>query len=124
MECITTRKGEIQLKLNFGILLQFWSDCSRIISEKELPFSIELLLHFCQKSVAWDFPGGPMVKTLPSSGEGVGLICSWGLRSHVLRGQKPPKHKNKNQGKTKKSQEQHCDKLDEDFRNVHIRKNL
>ena len=26
---------------------------------------------------SWDFPGGPVVKTSPSSAGGVGLILSW-----------------------------------------------
>ena len=31
----------------------------------------------------WDFPGHPMVKTLPSNAGGVGLIPGWALRSHM-----------------------------------------
>lgn len=92
MECITTRKGEIQLKLNLAYCSNFGLTAPELFLKKELPFSIELFLYFCQKSVAWDFPGGPMVKTLPSSGEGAGSICgSWELRSHVPCGQKTPK---------------------------------
>ena len=37
----------------------------------------------------WDFPGGPVVKTSPSSAGGVGSIPGPGeLRSHMPRGQK------------------------------------
>ena len=30
------------------------------------------------KSNEWDFPGGPVVKTLPSNARDVGLIPGWG----------------------------------------------
>ena len=39
----------------------------------------------------WDFPGGPVVRILPSSSEGVGLISDLELRSHM-----PCEHKNQN----------------------------
>ena len=41
----------------------------------------------------WDFPSGPVVKTLPSSAGGVGLIPGRGTKiSHALWPKKP-KHK-------------------------------
>ena len=79
------------MKPSFGVLLQFWSDCSRTISGKEFPFSIELLLYFCQKSVDLGLPGGSMAKMLPSSGEGVGVISSRELRSSCIVVKKSPK---------------------------------
>ena len=39
-----------------------------------------------------DFPGGPVVETLPSNAECEGQIAGWKLRSHMPCGQKP-KHK-------------------------------
>ena len=35
-----------------------------------------------------DFPGGPVVKTLPSDAGGAGLIAGVELRSHMPRGHK------------------------------------
>ena len=42
-----------------------------------------------------DFPGGPVVKTLPSNAGGAGSVPGRELRSHIPRGQKKnkPKHK-------------------------------
>ena len=34
------------------------------------------------------FPGGPMVKTLPSNTKGVGSIPVWDLRTHIPHSQK------------------------------------
>ena len=33
----------------------------------------------------WEFPGGPVVKTLPSNAGGEGLIPGQGSRSHMLQ---------------------------------------
>ena len=35
-----------------------------------------------------DFPGGPVVKTLPSNAGGLGSIPGWGSKSHMPRNQK------------------------------------
>ena len=35
----------------------------------------------------WDFPGSPMVKTLPSKGAvSTGSISDWGTKFHMQRG--------------------------------------
>ena len=36
----------------------------------------------------WDFPGGPVVKTLPFNAGGLGSIPGWGTRSHMPQSQK------------------------------------
>ena len=41
----------------------------------------------------WDFPGGPVVKTLPSSAGGVGLIPGRGTKIAHALWPKKPKHK-------------------------------
>ena len=49
----------------------------------------------------WDFPGDPVVKTLPSNARGVGSIRSWGPKiSHALQ----PTNQNI-------KQKQYCNKL-------------
>ena len=40
---------------------------------------------------SWDFSGGPVVKTLPSNGGGVGSIPGWGTQ--VLHATKPTKQR-------------------------------
>ena len=41
---------------------------------------------------SWDFPGGPMVKTLPSNAGAVGLIPGWGAKiPHASWPKKPNK---------------------------------
>ena len=40
-----------------------------------------MLYLFIEKS--WDFPGGPVVKTLPSNAGGLGSISSQETRSHM-----------------------------------------
>ena len=52
----------------------------------------------------WDFPGGPVVKTLPSSAGVVGLIPGQGVRCHMPRGQKDQNIK----------QKQYCNKFNID----------
>ena len=47
----------------------------------------------------WDFPGGPVVRTLPSSGGGTGLIPGWGIKIPHAAGQQSlrtlkPAHRN------------------------------
>ena len=61
---------------------------------------------FLEGRKAGGFPGGPVVRTLPSSAEGVGLIPGGELRSHVHRGQKQ-----------NMEQKQYCHKFNEDFKN-------
>ena len=41
-------------------------------------FFFECILSYNSRS--WDFPGGPVVKTLASSTGGVGSIPGWGIR--------------------------------------------
>ena len=56
-------------------------------------------------TLSWDFPGGPVVKTLPSSEEDVGSIPDWG--THALQ---PKKSKHK-------QQKQYCNKFNKDCEN-------
>ena len=65
-------------------------------------------------SGSWDFPGSLMIKTLPSSAGGAGLIPGQELRSHMPHDQKKTKQPFK---KKKKKQKQYCDKLNKDFKN-------
>ena len=42
----------------------------------------------------WDFPGGPVVKTLPFNAEGVSLIPGWGAKTpHISQPKKKKKAK-------------------------------
>ena len=66
----------------------------------------------------WDFPGGPVVKTLPSKVGGAGLIPSQG--AEIPHASWP---KNKKQNKTKR-QIQYCNKFNKDFKNGPHPKNL
>ena len=47
------------------------SKSSQHLHEEEFP---------SQETIFWDFPGGPVVKTSPSSAGGVGSIPSWGAK--------------------------------------------
>ena len=59
-----------------------------------------------------DFPGGPVVKTLPSSAGGVGLIPDWGTKiPHALR----PRNQNI-------KQKQYCNKFNKDFKKIKKKK--
>ena len=60
----------------------------------------------CEDYLSRDFPGSPVVKTLPSSAEGMGLISGRGAR--IPRASWP---KNQNI-----KQKQYCNKLNKDFR--------
>ena len=57
-----------------------------------------------------DFPGGPVVKTLPSSASGEGSIPGWGVKIPHAFGSKTPNIKKKN-----KKQTQYCNKFNKDF---------
>jgi len=60
-----------------------------------------LLSHMPLESDFWDFPGGPMVKTLPSNAYGVGSIPGQGTRIlHALWLQKQKTKNKKNHHKT------------------------
>ena len=66
------------------------------------------------KKVKRDFPGGPLVKTLPSNAGGVGSITNLGAKNpHALR--------LKNQNIKHK---QYCNKFNKDFKNGPHQKNL
>ena len=43
------------------------------------------------KNISWDFPGGPVVKTSPSSTEGVGSISGRGAKIPRAAGQLSPR---------------------------------
>ena len=53
----------------------------------------------------WDFPGGPVVKTLPFNAGSVGSIPGWEAKTPHTSWPKNIK------------QNQHCDKFNEDFKN-------
>jgi len=60
------------------------------------------------------FPGGPVVKTLPSNAQGVGSIPAWEAKiPHALQ----PKHQSINQ-------KQYCNKFNKDFKNGPGQKSL
>ena len=60
-----------------------------------------------QNTHVWDFPGGPVVKTLPSNAGGAGSIPGWGAKTpHASR----PKTQNI-------KQKQCCNKCNKDFKN-------
>ena len=62
-----------------------------------------------------DFPGGPVVKTLPSNAGGVGSIPVRGAKIPQASG---PKNQNM-------KQKQYCNKFNKDFKKmVHIKKNF
>ena len=54
-----------------------------------------------------DFPGGPVVKTLPSSASGEGSIPGWGVKIPHALGSKTPD--------IKKKKKQYCNKFNKDF---------
>ena len=64
-------------------------------------------------NIIGNFPGSPVVKTLPSSVGGVDLIAGWGTKiPHTLR----PKNQYI-------KQKQYCKKFNKDFKNVpHLKK--
>ena len=67
------------------------------------------------RNVYKDFPGGLVVKTLPSNAEGAGSVPGWGSEIPCACDQKT---------KTEK-QEQYCNKLNKDFKNgLHKKKKL
>ena len=71
----------------------------------------------CQKQIG-DFPGGPVVKTLPSNAGGMDLIPGWGAKiPHASQ----PKKKKKNQNI---KQKWYCNKFNQDFKNGPHQKNL
>ena len=45
------------------------------------------------KIKAWDFSGGPVVKTSPSNASGVGLIPGWGVKIPLNSWPKKLRHK-------------------------------
>ena len=62
-----------------------------------------------------DFPGGPVVKTSPSTAGGAGLIPDWGAK--IPHASRRPKTQNI-------KQKQYCNKFNEDFKNGPHQKNL
>jgi len=62
----------------------------------------------------WDFPGGPMVKTLPFNAEGVSLIPGWGAKT-------PHASWPENQNVKEK---RYCNKFNKNFKNGPHQKNL
>ena len=89
----------------FKILLSCYSIIVRIMSRKEKN-SRE------QNSISRDFPGGPVVKTLPSSAGGVGSIPG----QEVKIPQDPTGLVAKNP-KIYNRQKQYCNKLNKQFKN-------
>ena len=78
------------------------------------PHSSQYLWSF-KKRWTWDFPGSPVVKTLPSSAVGGGSVPGRGAKiPHASR----PKHQNINQ-------KQYCNKFNKNFKiGTHQKKNL
>ena len=62
----------------------------------------------------WDFPGGPVVKTSPSSAGGAGSIPGQGAK--IPHASQP--------GNQKVKQKQYCNKFNKDFKNGPHQKNL
>ena len=62
------------------------------ISVLSSQFCNQLRLFLKIKSIR-DFPGGPVVKTSPSSAGGVGLIPSWGVKIPQASRPRKPNHK-------------------------------
>ena len=70
-----------------------------------------IILKECQ----WDFPGGAVVKTSPSSAEGTGSIPGWGPK--IPHAMCPPQNQKK---------KQYCNKFNKEFKKkiVHIQKTI
>ena len=66
------------------------------------------------KNSAWDFPGGPVVRTLHSSAGDAGLIPGWEAKIPHACGQKNQNIK----------QKQYCNEFNKDFKNGPQQKNL
>ena len=79
-------------------------------AEEEFFFKVELLL----KNYFGDFPGCPVVKTLPSNAGGAGSIP--GQEAEIPHASWP---KNQNI-----KQKQYCNKFNKDFKNGQHQKNL
>ena len=70
-------------------------------------FKVTTQIHQLKIQAYRDFPGGPVVKVLPSNAGGVGLIPTQGAKiPHAPR----PKTQNM-------KQRQYCNKFNEDFKN-------
>ena len=50
-------------------------------------------ISFNKGNLSWDFPGGPVFKTLPSNAEGVGSVLGW--RARIPRASWPKNQKYK-----------------------------
>ena len=50
-----------------------------LVTKQQQTFS-NIYLTLTSNLLAQDFPGGPVVKTLPSNAEGVGLIPGWAAK--------------------------------------------
>ena len=64
--------------------------------------------------ISLDFPGGPVVKTLPSSAGGAGSIPGGGAK--IPHASQPKTHNVK--------QKQYCNKFNKDFKNGPHQKNI
>ena len=61
------------------------------------------------KSIVWDFPGGPMVKTSPCNAEGAGSVPGQGTKiPHDWRSKKLKHYK----------QNKYCNKFNKDFKKI------
>ena len=84
--CSMTKAFSLGKNIYHWVILKFYPTW-----EKEIacyPHSSYLQQSYPKKIKKWDFPGGPVVKTLPASARGAGLICGgWesGLGSKILR---------------------------------------
>ena len=84
------------------------------VRERQILYDLTYMWNLKKKKVR-DFPGGPVVKTLPPSAGGVGSIPGRGAKiPHAL----PPKNQNI-------KQKQYCNKFNKDFKNdPHPKKSL
>ena len=64
----------------------------------------------------WDFPGGPVVKILPSNARVAGVIPDGGAKISHASGQK-----NQNIKKEKEREKQYCNKFNKDLKKSIIR---
>ena len=91
-------------------------NCKAEKSKKKVAKRVISLRHLAKanRCRAMDFPGGPVVKTLPSNAGGVGPIPCWGAKIPHVSGSKNQNIK----------QKQYCNKFDKDFKNgPHQKKN-
>ena len=86
----------------------FWNSETHLgYSSKNINITLKKKRKKERKIVLWDFPGSPVVKTLPSNARGADLIPGWGAKiPHALW----PKNQNI-------KHKQYCNKFNKDLKN-------